>query len=38
MHSLFIGIIRLLNTLKAQNINSVFCECFTVTDHDFKPN
>ena len=38
MHFLFIRIIRLLNTLKAEIFNSVFRECFTVIGHGFKPN
>ena len=38
MHSLFIRIIRLLNTLKAEIVNSLFCEYFAAIDHDFNPN
>ena len=38
MHSLFIRIIRLLNTLKAQVFNSLFYKYFTATEHDFNPS
>ena len=38
MHSLFTRIIHLLNNLKAEIFNSLFCGHFTAIDYYFNPN